>query len=43
MHQLFIDFKQAYDLFSREVQYEYTVIQFGVPIKLVGLIKRCLN
>jgi hypothetical protein len=37
-HQLFVDFKKAYDLGSI-VQYS----EFGVPMKLVRLIKMCLN
>jgi hypothetical protein len=42
VHQLFIDFKKAYDSFRREVLYTI-LIEFGVPIKLVRLIKMCLN
>jgi hypothetical protein len=41
-HQLFIDFKKAYDLVRREVLYSI-LIGFGIPKKLVGLIKMCLN
>jgi hypothetical protein len=40
MHQLFIDFKQAYDSFRREML--YIIIAFGIPTKQVG-IKRHLN
>jgi hypothetical protein len=42
VHQLFIDFKKAYDSVRREVLYE-VLIEFGVPMKLVWLIKLCLN
>jgi hypothetical protein len=41
-HQLFIDFKKAYDSVRREVLYNI-LIGFGVPMKLVKLIKVCLN
>jgi len=40
--QLFIDFKKAYDSFSREVLYNI-LIAFGIPMKLVRLIKMCLT
>ena len=39
MLQLFIDFKKAYDSVRREVLYN---IEFGIPMKLVRLIKMCL-
>jgi hypothetical protein len=42
LHQLFIDFKKAYDLVRREVLYNI-LIEFGIPRKLVGLIKISLN
>jgi hypothetical protein len=42
VHQLFIDFKKAYDSVRREVLYSI-LIEFGIPRKLVGLIKTCLN
>jgi len=42
MHQLFIDFKKAYESVRREVLYNI-LIEFGVPKKLVRLIKICLN
>jgi hypothetical protein len=42
VHQLFIDFKKAYDSVRREVLYNI-LIEFGVSMKLVGLIKMCLN
>jgi sorting nexin-29 len=35
VYQLFIDFKKAYDSVRKE--------EFGVPMKLVGLIKTCFN
>jgi hypothetical protein len=37
-----IDFKEAYDSVRREVLYSI-LIEFGIPRKLVGLIKMCLN
>jgi len=40
--QLFIDFKKTSDLVRREVLYT-TVAEFGIPMKLVRLIKMCLN
>jgi hypothetical protein len=41
VHQLFIDFKKAYDSVRWEV---YSILtEFGIPKKLVGLIKMCLN
>jgi hypothetical protein len=42
VHQLFIDFKKAYDSMRREDLYNIR-IEFGVPMKLVRLIKMCLN
>jgi hypothetical protein len=42
VHQLFVDFKKSYDSVRREVLYNI-LIQFGVPMKLVRLIKMCLN
>jgi hypothetical protein len=42
VHQLFIDFKKAYDSVRREVLCNI-LIEFGVPKKLVRLIKMCLN
>jgi hypothetical protein len=38
VHQLFIDFKKAYDAVRREVLYSI-LVEFGVPMKLVRLIK----
>jgi hypothetical protein len=42
VHQLFIDFRKAYDLVTREVLYNI-LIEFGIPRKLVRLIEMCLN
>jgi hypothetical protein len=42
VHQLFIYFKEAYDSVRREALYSI-LIEFGIPRKLVGLIKMCLN
>jgi hypothetical protein len=42
VHQLFIDFKKAYDLVRRVVLYNI-LIQFGIPMKLVRLTKMFLN
>ena len=38
VHQLFIDFKKAYDSVRREVLYKI-LIEFGIPRKFVRLIK----
>ena len=42
MHQLFIEFKKAYDSISKEVLY-IILIEFGIHMKLVTLIKMCLT
>jgi len=42
VHQLFIDFKKAYDSVRREVIYKI-LIECGIPRKLVGLIKMSLT
>jgi hypothetical protein len=38
----FIDFKRAYDSVRREVFYNI-LIEFDIPMKLIRLIKMCLN
>jgi hypothetical protein len=40
--QLFIDLKKAYDLVRREILYSI-LIEFWVPMKLLRLIKMCIN
>jgi len=42
VHQIFIDFKQAYDSVRREVLCNI-LTDFGIHMKLVRLIKMCLN
>ncbi|PSN38555.1 hypothetical protein C0J52_14819 [Blattella germanica] len=42
VHQLYIDFKKAYDSIKREKLYSI-LINFGIPKKLVRLIGMCLN
>jgi len=42
VHRLFIDFKKAYDSVRREALYNI-LIEFGIPKKLVSLIKMCLT
>jgi len=42
VHQLFIDFKKSYNSVRREVLYNI-LIEFGIPMKLVRLIKMCLT
>ncbi|KAJ4430005.1 hypothetical protein ANN_22213 [Periplaneta americana] len=42
VHQLFIHFKKAYDSVKRQVLYNI-LIEFGIPKKLVRLIKMCLS
>jgi hypothetical protein len=42
MRQLFTDFKKAYDSVMSEVLYNI-LVESGVPLKLVRLIKMCLN
>jgi hypothetical protein len=40
--QLFTNFKKAYDSGRKEVLHN-TVIEFGIPMKMIRLIKMCLN
>jgi hypothetical protein len=42
LHQIFIDFKTAYDSVSREVLYNI-FIEFGIAMKLVQPVELCLN
>jgi hypothetical protein len=42
VHQLFIDLKKVYDSVRREVLYNI-LIEFGIPMELVRLIKMCLS
>jgi hypothetical protein len=42
VQQLFRDFKKAYDSVRREVLYN-NLTEFGLPMKLVRLIRMCLN
>jgi hypothetical protein len=42
MHRLCIELKKVYDLVRREVIYNI-LIEFGICLKLVRLIKMCLS
>jgi hypothetical protein len=42
VHQLFIDLEKAYDSVRREALHNI-LIEFGIPMKLVRLIKMCLS
>jgi hypothetical protein len=42
VHQLFLDFKKAYDSVWREVLYNI-FNEFGILLKMVRLIKMCLS
>jgi hypothetical protein len=41
VHELFIDIKKAYDSVRREVLYNI-LMEFGIPKKLIQVIKMCL-
>ena len=42
VHQLFVDFKKAYNSVRRKVLYNI-LTEFGIPLTPVRLIKICLN
>jgi hypothetical protein len=42
VHRLFVDIKKVYDSVRKEILYD-NLAEFGVPMKLVRLIKTCLN
>jgi hypothetical protein len=42
VHQLFLDFEKAYDSERRQELYNI-LIEFYIPMKLVMLLKICLN
>ena len=42
VHRLFIDLKKAHNSVRREVLYNI-LIEFGIPMQLVRLLKMCLN
>ena len=42
VHQLLIDFRKAYDSVRWEVLYNI-LVEFGIPMKLVRLIKMCVT
>jgi hypothetical protein len=42
LHEVFTDFKKVYESVRKEVLYNI-LIEFGIPRKLVGLIKMCLS
>ena len=42
VYQLFVDFKKAYDSVRREVMYNI-LIEFGITMKLVRLVRMCLK
>jgi hypothetical protein len=42
VHHLFLDFEKAYDSVRREVLYNI-MTEFGIPMKLLRLIKMCLQ
>jgi len=42
MYKLFIDFKKAYDSDRREI-FSIILLEFGITMKLIKLMKMCLN
>jgi hypothetical protein len=42
VHQLFIEFKKAYDSVKREVIYNI-MLEFGIPKKQIRLVRMCSN
>jgi uncharacterized protein (DUF3820 family) len=42
VYQLFMDFQKTYDSVRREALYNI-LIEFGIPMNLLRLIKMCLN
>jgi hypothetical protein len=42
IHQLFIDYKQAYDSINRQQMYKI-MKEFGIPEKLINLVKMTLR
>ena len=42
LHQLFIDFKQAYDSIKRSQLWQ-AMAECGIPKKLISLVKICLE
>jgi purine nucleoside phosphorylase len=42
MHQLFVDFKKAYDSVRREVLYNI-LTECGISVKIVIIMQMCLN
>jgi hypothetical protein len=42
VHELLLDFEKAYDSVRREVLYNI-FIEFGIPVKLIRVMKMCLN
>jgi hypothetical protein len=42
VHPFFMDFKKNYDSLMRKVLYNI-LIEFGIPMEMVRLIKICLN
>jgi hypothetical protein len=42
VHKLFVDFQKAYNSVKRKVLYNNLIV-LGIPMKLVRMIKMCLN